>query len=353
MDIVEKFNKLLLIFLSGKEKEIKQIYYDAILDITPIAAKMPYRQTAFNMRLYPVLSKRINSVLERMQTKIYGTVVNGIDGAWQLSEQKNTVYINKQLKDVKVPEGLKKIYYDPNEKAKDAFKSRTEGGLKLSDRVWNIANGYRNEIEVAVAEGIANGTSAQDMAKKMQGYLNEPDRLYRNVKKNGKVKLSEKAADYHPGQGIYRSSYKNALRLARNETNMAYRKADYEKWKALDFVVGIQISLSNNHPAKPENEMCEHLAGKYPKDFQWTGWHVQCLCHATPIFITPNEKNDRRKALLNGEKWKGRSDNEIKDAPKSYYDWLADNEGRIKALSSKPYFLKDNPDYENYENDSK
>ena len=58
--------------------------------------------------------------------------------------------------------------------------------------------------------------------------------------------------DYHPGQGVYRSSYKNALRLAATETNKAFRTADYERWQNMDFVTGIEVERSpTNHGPCP------------------------------------------------------------------------------------------------------
>lgn len=46
------------------------------------------------------------------------------------------------------------------------------------------------------------------------------ERLYRRVRgADGKLHLSKAAKAYHPSQGVYRSSYKNAMRLTRTECN--------------------------------------------------------------------------------------------------------------------------------------
>ena len=75
--------------------------------------------------------------------------------------------------------------------------------------------------------------------------MNEPDRLYRRVRdKGGNLRLSKAAKMYHPGQGVYRSSAKNAQRLTRTEINMAYRESEYLRWQQLDFIVGIRVMLS-------------------------------------------------------------------------------------------------------------
>ena len=94
---------------------------------------------------------------------------------------------------------------------------------------------------------------------------------------------------YNPGGGVYRSSYKNAMRLTRTEINMSYREADHLRWQEMDFVVGIEIRRSNHEYGC---NVCESLKGKYPKDFKFSGWHPHCRCHAIPILATEEELLD-------------------------------------------------------------
>ena len=96
--------------------------------------------------------------------------------------------------------------------------------------------------------GIRSGKSAAAMTRDLRQYLQHPDKLFRRVRdEHGLLKLSQAAKDFHPGRGVYRSSYMNARRLAATETNIAYRTADHLRWQKMDFVVGIEIVLSNNH----------------------------------------------------------------------------------------------------------
>lgn len=349
MTPTKEYAKKIVLLLSNKEKEIKKNYYDAILDIAAIASSLPYKNTVFNFNAYPLIKKRIDLILKDLGNKIESAIVNGIDGAWQLSDQKNTIYLDKNLKGLAITPAARKIYYDTNEQAREAFKTETIAGLKLSDRVWNLGKGFEKEIEANVAYGIANGESADSMARRMKRYLNKPDMVIRKIKEVNekgqiKVRLSKRSREYHPGQGVYRSSYKNALRLAREEINRAYRKADHDRWVGQSFVVGVQISLSNNHKHLPGDvpEVCELLQGQYPKDFNWTGWHIQCMCHATPIFITAAEKRERRHAIINGETWKGESENDVKEVPKAFTEWVKRNSQRLKNLKNLPEFIKAN-----------
>ena len=75
--------------------------------------------------------------------------------------------------------------------------------------------------------------------------------------------------------------------MAATETNKAFRTADYERWQNMDFVTGIEVERSpTNHGPCP---VCDAKAGKYPKDFKFTGWHPHCICVATPIMMDHEE----------------------------------------------------------------
>ena len=130
----------------------------------------------------------------------------------------------------------------------------------------------------------------------------------------------------------------NARRLAATEMNIAYRTADHERWRDLDFVVGIRIVLSNNHTClgsdgKPHKfeDICDKLSaeygstntsgqGCYPKDFKFTGWHPHCRCHAESILKTDEEIAEDNRRILEGEEpidYK-QSEKYVKDVPKEF-----------------------------------
>lgn len=76
------------------------------------------------------------------------------------------------------------------------------------------------------------GKSANYLISDVRKYLKNPDALFRRVRdKHGNLRLSKAAKAYHPVRGVYRSAYKNALRLTATETNMAYRTADHLRWQ--------------------------------------------------------------------------------------------------------------------------
>ena len=272
---------------------------------------------------------------------------------WTLANNKNNELCNVVFGDnvARLTQAEYRRYYSTNGKALDAFLARKEAGLSLSDRVWRYSDTFRNEIEMGLDIGIRSGLDAPAMARELQTYLQHPDKLFRRVAdEHGHLHLSKAAAAFHPGRGVYRSSYMNARRLAATETNIAYRTADHLRWQQMDFVVGIRVQLSNNHNCRgvPEGaffDICDEIKGDYPKDFKFTGWHPHCRCYATPILKTPEELAADNQRIMQGEEPAEESENAVTMPPREWFDWLRDNWERAKTQYSVPYFLLDNEKY--------
>ena len=160
--------------------------------------------------------------------------------------------------------------------------------MTLSDRVWNSNANLRAELESSLNAALEKGQSAKSLATNIKKYLNKPDIRFRKVRdKFGDLAPSKNALSYSPGQGVYRSSYQNALRLARTEINRAYREADWQRWQTLPFVVGYRII--NSERKATVCPVCRDLAGIYPKSFKFIGWHPQCLCHCIAIMCSDSD----------------------------------------------------------------
>lgn len=181
-----------------------------------------------------------------------------------------------------------------NTAGKKGFTSLTldNGADRLSDRVWKLNQGAKQEMEIIIQNGIKQGKTADEIAKSVQGYLVNPTALYRRVrnKETGKLELSEAAKNYHPGQGVYRSAYQNAMRLARTEVNAAYMRAESAAYAKDPLVTAIKIQRSQNHTTKlpngdvvPLHDICDELEGVYPKDFIFTLWHPNCYSADTQV----------------------------------------------------------------------
>lgn len=335
-------NKLLRIMASNNGK-IQSVYYDAINEISFTASTLAYQGGTFTIANYPRLQKIVNELLDSMHTEIYTLVLNGVNDGWDLSNEKNDIIVDKRLGDRNPAASARKILYDPNVKALNQFIARKEKGLNLSDRVWNSIDPFPAELTKGLGLGMSNGQSANSMARDLKQYLLNPDKLFRRVADDqGNLKLSKAARDYHPGEGVYRSSFKNARRLAATETNIAYRSSDYDRWQSMAFIVGIEVHTSGNHP---KYDICDELEGQYPKDFKFTGWHPHCICYQTPVQMNNDEYSKFEDAILAGEDPNVASTNTITQPPKGFTDYLEANGDRIAGWKNTPYWVKDNAKY--------
>lgn len=280
------------------------------------------------------VKQEVDALLSRYQKIILASIAGNTSAAWNLSNAHNDGFVKGYTKGIAVPKKESKKYFRSNLAVLAAFQKRSRSGLNLSDRVWNLTNLTKGQLESYLAEGLTEGRSAIQMAGDLKRYLKEPDNRFRRVRnKEGKLIVSDPASKINPGRGVYRSSFKNALRLSRNETNIAYRTADVERRKQLPFVAGITVRLSAAHP---QYDICDSLKGEYPKGFIFTGWHPNCLCFTTSKLLP---KKDFIKYLNTG-KLAGAS--EVRTIPRAADKFLTKNSERLNRLKSKPYFIQDN-----------
>lgn len=298
----------------------------------------------FYLADFPAVQRRVDEAVKQLHDNLVSTIEEGNRDEWLLSCEKNDKFIEAMTASTGIPNAQISQWKQPNLDALEAFQARKINGMGLSAAVWNITDQFKQELELALDIGLGEGKSAADLSRDVRRCLNEPERLFRRVRdKHGVLRLSKAAKAYHPGQGVYRSSYKNALRLTATENNIAYRTADHDRWQSIPFVIGIEIKCSNNHPVY---DICDELAGIYPKDFKYTGWHPFCRCFAVPVLAKQGEFLEYQRKLLAGEdvsdfKFTGT----VKDVPEKFTSWLKNNETRLNNAKSIPYFLKDNPKY--------
>lgn len=300
-------------------------------------------QKAFKFTNNKEIQKLTDEALGEFNSELYDSFVANITDEWLLANVKNDALVKATIKSaevLKIATGLT----DHNIKALDAFLSRKVDEMNLSERVWKEAKAFKDELEIHLQIGIANGDSAAVISRRVRENLLEPDKLFRRVRdKNGNLVLSQRAKNYKPGQGVYRSSFKNARRMTVTETNMAYRNADHLRWKNNPTIVGFEVKLSGSHPA---TDICDDLKGKYPKSFLYTGWHPHCFCYATPIMLTDKEFDEYIDCTLSGKPFNPKkSENYISETTEGFGQWMKRNEDRVIAMSERetvPYFIKDN-----------
>lgn len=363
----KKQQQLLFQRTEGYAAEVRAIYNEALGEIINLVKGTELEDgKPFSFSDYGY-SEDVTPIFRNMYSRSYQAIRNGVQKEWILSNENNDELVKSIFGEHSIDDNHFAKLFLRNKEAMDAFFARTtKDGLNLSQKVWKYTGMYKEELEKTLDLAIGEGTPANRLATKIKDYLNDPDRWYRRFR----VKIGEdeegnpiygrkwkrrvwdaesesyKWVDdnpkkYHPGRGVYRSSYRNAQRLARSETNIAYRTADYERWQELDFVVGIEIKLSNNHP---EPDICDDLKGIYPKTFKWTGWHPNCRCYCVPVLAPKDTVDDMLDKILDGED-PGSVETKQEEMPDKFEKWVKDNEEKIAQATENgtlPYFVKDN-----------
>lgn len=355
---------------------------------------------------YPEISKQVQATFRLMYSEIYQSIRGNITQEWYYSNADIDGLLAGLFGKGAMQDKHFARYFARNKEAMNQFFARKEQGMNLSQRVWAITGNAKADMEVAIDLSLGQGLDAGDLSRKVRQYLQEPDMLFRRFRyrvqepvlddkgkpvldKNGQPVMQgkvdkdgqpvygrkwkrrhyDKATDsfywvddnphnYHTGRGVYRSSYKNAMRLARTETNMAYRAADCERWERMEFVRGFRVVLSKNHPCE---DICNDLSaadendtsgkGEYPKGFMFKGWHPHCFCYCVPLLCTEDELFSLTDKILRGEDTSGFVPAGLIEQPnEQFMQWVEANKDKIsdqiadpqRGWGSLPYFLQDN-----------
>lgn len=341
------------------DKRIEKLIDEAVKQALAQGRKLTSADIGRVFQRHPELRAALDKTMQQLNDDLTATIEQGSKDAWLRANTAADAVVaamannNAQLAALLNAE----TNMPQNDRALRAFQQREMQGLKLSDRVWRATEGMKLDMERAIEVALAEGVPAQKLSQRVRELLKEPHRLYRRVRdKDGNLRLSQAAQKYHPGTGVYRSSYKNAMRVARTEVNMAYQASDSERWTRSWWVKGIRVSLSNNHtcldskgrPA-PLVDICDELAGDYPADFKFTGWHPQCRCFATAITCEYSDIRDYYSRKRAGEDMTGYTPpGTITEPPEQFKRWMADNSDRLTGAAQRgttPYFIANNAKY--------
>lgn len=166
--------------------------------------------------------------------------------------------------------GTRRIQEQQNRQVLVRYQPSTEWldsrGYTLSDRIWQSGTETRRKLDLLLTEGIRDGISAVDLAKKIEGFLNPYQKNIRTKKPYG-------------SDGSF-----NALRLTRSEITLAHSRAALVAAGANPFVVSMDYKLSPSHP---KFDICDGFAANSPYPVEECpipveDTHPHCLCVVSP-----------------------------------------------------------------------
>ena len=361
----EQLNNLFAVY----NKRLGRLYSDYVKKLTSLGYGEDVLEddALFNFDNFPQLKARLNDIFNDYYQNSLLCYKSGITDGVALAYNHDEMVIGgySVLTDKAI-----RVTRDTAAATFIANRLKTKNGLNLAQTVWNYCQQTKSEFEMAmsntIADGIKQGSSAEEVGKSIRRYLNDPDMMYRRyhtikVQKNGKkkdvvtwrrrriidgkVRFVEEPLE-KVGMGVYRSARKNALRVARTEINAAYHKARNERWQNEPFVIGQYIHVSPQHNI---DDICNDLEGRYPKDYVWISWHPQCICTSDPITIQGEEKKEFYKRLMAGEDMSNYvSPFAVLTMPEKYNQYIKDNSEAIVKAGMKgklAWHLQDNTKY--------
>jgi hypothetical protein len=208
-------------------------------------------------------------------------------------------------------------FYEPQLKeVLDAAAERIySDNFRLSQRIWNLDQEGLDGLRRIINEAIATGDSAWNTAKKLEAHLGmgqecprwTSTRLYKLTKTD--IAQGDTTGLIRGNPCASKGVAYNALRLARNETQIAHAMATDTILARLPWVQAEKVNLSPAHP--PIECDCEAVAnggekndGVYPRGTISLPRHVQCLCFKTAVTMPPDDFVNKLRGWMNGsEKW--------------------------------------------------
>lgn len=318
--------------IAAQQAVIANIFNQFILSVSPYLRKW---SDAGKNNVW-ISNQGIESAVDRellnLESMLYANISAFQKDGWERAEKKNDDFISQFIKGMSISSATKDGMFAHSLSAFETLKNDIDAnGFKLSDRVWNITQQTKSQLEFYLDSGVVAGRNANGISSDIRQILQNPQKRFRRIRnEKGELVLSQPMKNYHPGQGVYRSAYKNALRTSATTTNIAYRSADYERWSKQDFILGIEVhrSANNRGPCK----ICDAMVGKYPKTFKFIGFHPFCICFATPITMEPDNFAD---FLLNDTV---PQEQVITDIPKTAKDFVDENKNGVQSA----FWYKDN-----------
>lgn len=187
-----------------------------------------------------------------------------------------------------------------------ANKRLYSDGFQLSERIWRLDRDSLEGIRRTLLRGIAEGDSAWKVAQELGAYLGADadcprwasTRLFKLTPTD---RMTSRKGLYSRVKGTPCESKGvayNALRLARNEIQIAHHMATDALLGRAPWVEMEQVMLSPDHPLI--GCACEDIVaggedgdGVYPKGEITLPIHVQCLCYKVAVLMDADAFVDR------------------------------------------------------------
>lgn len=185
------------------------------------------------------------------------------------------------------------VHLDPKRTWVPMHKWNTPNGFQLSDRIWEVSNRTRRDINLMLTDGFRQGTGAQALAKKLVRFMNPDAALLKTNKPYGTNVAF------------------GAMRLARTEISRAVNHAAYTSAYVNPYVDKIDIARSAQ--GDPKCPICQPVAtigtsGERLREPYHVNaaaipaFHPHCMCRVLPVVVEDKARvNQQIRAIMADE----------------------------------------------------
>lgn len=276
-------NSQFLGMIKKGEKTIKDIYKKASARIGRLI-KNSQGDIKELKAIQNELLSRIRELNDR-STALFNRLMNrSVNLGVKATAEQINIFKNMLPSDIVASEIVASVFKSTSERAILALGNSFDG-IELSSKIWNINKISLSRMRRYIADSMLAGIDSRTIFAKVKSFLLLPNTDMRTKAWKKFFKLNP------PGRGVYKSAYKNLLRVIRTETTRAYRIGMQTYASGRPWIKGIQWVLSDAHP---QIDICDEIAvfdgwglgaGVYPPDQVPFAGHPNCICHTQ---IVPN-----------------------------------------------------------------
>ena len=112
---------------------------------------------------------------------------------WERAERKNDDFISQFIKGMSISSVTKDGMFAHSLSAFEALKNDIDAnGFKLSDRVWNITQQTKSQLEFYLDSGVVAGRNANGISSDIRQILQNPQKRFRRIRnEKGELVLSQ------------------------------------------------------------------------------------------------------------------------------------------------------------------
>lgn len=273
--------------LRERDSQIVEVYRKATTNIRRAIDNAINEEGAVNVRHLEGLMDDINRQLSEVAKRRNAEIDTGLQAAAEFGVDGAATGIASAA-DIAIGGSFHRV----SREAVEFINNFVHGdGLQLSDRLWRLDRGAKQEVATILEDAIVQGSSARDTARAI---LRRGDPLSAELKAkmglNTPAKIGNQIENLlTPTKGVGNPVYRARL-VAQTEINRAHRTGYRMQVMETGLVTAMKWNLSKSHP-RPD--ICDTLAeqdlhglgaGIYPiEDYPHVPAHPGCICFETAV----------------------------------------------------------------------